>query len=318
MELKKLKKHLEGIIFKEKEPFVTHREVNWQKLGKLMGLVVLFVVLMLLFFPTPEPHQAQFREGKEDSFEEHQSHFSSGDSLTLASGGYSYKPTGNFDYLSSSRSFSHQQTQERDRNTSMILARPGMDGKNQLPPGARIPIRLNQAVLVSGQPMPVIATVTEDVAQESSVAIPEGSLLFGEMAFEDSSDRATVAWRSLQFPDGRERQISGMGLGLDGQLGVEGQIHSDGFKNAAGQFLSRFIGAYAEGSMQKGVLGASDGGASNGFKNAVAETAKDRSSAFAEDMKKQRRWIEVPAGVKLLAIINQPFTFRDPGASNGQ
>ena len=65
-------------------------------------------------------------------------------------------------------------------------------------------------------------------------------------------------------------------------------------------------------------MGASDGGTSNGFKNAVAETAKDRSAAFAEDMKKQRRWIEVPAGAKFVAIINQPFTFRDPGASYGQ
>ena len=48
------------------------------------------------------------------------------------------------------------------------------------------------------------------------------------------------------------------------------------------------------------------------------ETAKDRSSAYAENLKKQRRWIEVNAGTEFLAVINQPFTFRDPGASYGQ
>ena len=70
--------------------------------------------------------------------------------------------------------------------------------------------------------------------------------------------------------------------------------------------------------MQKGVLGSSDGGHANGFRNAVAETAKEGSSAYAENLKKQRRWIEVNAGTEFLAVINQPFTFRDPGASYGQ
>ena len=69
--------------------------------------------------------------------------------------------------------------------------------------------------------------------------------------------------------------------------------------------------------MQKGVLGASDGGQSNGFKNAVAETAKDRSAQFAEELKKKRRWIELHAGQELLAVLSQAFTFRDPGASHG-
>jgi hypothetical protein len=53
------------------------------------------------------------------------------------------------------------------------------------------------------------------------------------------------------MPDGRERAFSAVSVDLDGQVGVQGRIHSDGVKNAVGQTLSRFIGAYAEGSMLK-------------------------------------------------------------------
>jgi hypothetical protein len=319
MELAALKKHLEGIVFKEKDPFVTHREINWPKLGKLGGLFVLIVVV-LLFMPTPEPQSTIFREGKEDGNEDLSANMQMSDALNHepSATGLVYKSQGNYDYLSSPRRFSGQGFRDVDRSSSMIISRSGIDSKNQLPLGARIPVRLYQGVIVSGQPMPIIATVSDDVVQEDSVAIPDGSKVFGELSFDDNSERASVTWRSVQFPDGRERQITGIGLGIDGQLGIEGRIHSDGMKNTAGQFLSRFIGAYAEGSMQKGVLGSSDGGHANGFRNAVAETAKDRSSAYAEDLKKQRRWIEVNAGTEFLAVINQPFTFRDPGASYGQ
>ena len=320
MELAALKNHLEGIVFKEKDAFVTHREINWPKLGKLGGFFILIVVVMVLFMPTPEPQSTTFREGKEDGNEDLSPHMQMSDAMSHepSATGLAYKSQGSYDYLSSPRSLSGQGFRDVDRNSSMIISRSGVDSKNQLAPGARIPVRLYQGVIVSGQPMPIIATVSDDVIQEDSVAIPDGSKVFGELSFDDTSERAGVTWRSVQFPDGRERQISGIGLGVDGQIGIEGRIHSDGMKNTAGQFLSRFIGAYAEGSMQKGALGSSGGGHANGFRNAVAETAKDRSSAYAENLKKQRRWIEVNAGTEFLAVINQPFTFRDPGASYGQ
>ena len=70
--------------------------------------------------------------------------------------------------------------------------------------------------------------------------------------------------------------------------------------------------------MQKGALGASPGGTENGLKSAVSETAKDRGEAWAEDMKKQKPWIEVNTDQNFLMILSQPFTFRDPGSVYGK
>jgi type IV secretory pathway VirB10-like protein len=166
--------------------------------------------------------------------------------------------------------------------------------------------------------MPVIGIVSKDVLQEGELAIPQGAKLFGEASFNDSTERADIAWRAIQLPDGRGRQISALGVGLDSQIGVEGRVHSEALKNAVGQTLTRFIGAYAEGSMQRGVLGASEGGSENGLKNAIAATAKDRAEAWAETMKKEKKWIEIDAGQEVSAVLTQAFPFREPGNTNGR
>jgi type IV secretory pathway VirB10-like protein len=166
--------------------------------------------------------------------------------------------------------------------------------------------------------MPVMGIVAHEVVHEDSLAIPEGAKVLGDVSFDDSSERAQISWRSIIFPDGRERPLSAVGVGRDGQLGVEGKVHSDALKNTIGQTVTRFIGAYAEGSMSRGQFGAAEGGHDNGVKNAIAETAKDRAEAWAEDMRKERKWIELDRGAESLVVLNQPFVFRDPGATHGR
>ena len=104
---------------------------------------------------------------------------------------------------------------------------------------------------------------------------------------------------------------------MDGQVGVEGRIHSDAIKNTIGETITRFIGAYAQGSIQQGSLGAAPGGSENGLKNAVAETANARADAWGEDLKKEKKWIELEAGTESYAVLTQSFVFRDPGATYG-
>jgi len=323
MEVTNLKSRLEKIVFNEPKPFVDKRELNWAKLGKLGAAVVGVLVVFLLLLPASEPEETNFHEkadpGSLTKNKDVGDDYSSDALASMNSNRLgAQRNYGSFDYLSQNSGPSVSSGQQREKNGPMIIARAGFDAKNQLPPGARIPVRLLQNAIVANQGMPVIGIVLKDVTQEDSVAIPEGSKILGEISFDDSSDRAQVSWRTLQFADGRERQISGIGVSQDGQVGVEGKIHSDGFKNTAGQLLARFIGAYAEGSMQKGAFGASQGGNENGLKNAVAETAKDRGEAWADDLKKQKRWIELGADKEFLAVINQPFTFRDPGSTNGK
>ena len=37
-----------------------------------------------------------------------------------------------------------------------------------------------------------------------------------------------------------------------------------------------------------------------------------------EEMQKERKWIELPAGMEVNTVLNQSFRFRDPGATYGQ
>ena len=78
---------------------------------------------------------------------------------------------------------------------------------------------------------------------------------FSPVVRESQKIKITIRLQSVQFPNGAMKPISGIGVGSDGQVGVEGEVHSEAVKNTVGQTLTRFVGAYAEGSMQRGALG---------------------------------------------------------------
>lgn len=322
MEVNTVKERLSRILLKDALPLTKKRDVNWSAVKKFAGVGIGVAVLVVLLLPTPKEEQTTFHEkteaGAVSTNQENNPTQDTLQQLQSAKTNVAAVPQ-SLDYLyQGGTGNSSSGGGSKDRSSSMVLSRSGVDSKTQLSSGSRISVRLIQGAVVANQAMPVIAIVARDVIQEDSLAIPQGSKIFGDVSFDDSSERAQVNWKSIQFPDGRERQLSAIGVGPDGQVGVEGKIHSDAIKNTVGQTLTRFIGAYAEGSMQRGVLGANQGGNDNGIKNAVAETAKDRANAWAEDMKKERKWIELKAGAELYAVVTQPFLFRDPGATYGR
>lgn len=309
---------------KEQKPFTQKRDINWRvlKISALSGIFI--AVLILLLLPTSQSETTQFSE-KVDSYgykiqtiaesnptadawaQMQQSQLNSG--VAPRTIDYLNGSVGNHPRVGSNS--------KPDRSSSMIIGRGGVDSKTQLSPGTKIKVRLNDSVTLSNESVPVIATVVSDVEYENSIAISSGAKVIGEISFDESSERASVTFRSLQLPDGRERSISAIALGNDGQYGIEGKVNSMAIKNTIGQTLTRFIGAYADGSIQRGQLGASQGGHENGMKTAVAETAKDRAEAWAENLKKEKKWLEVKAGKEFILIINQPYQFRDPGSFYG-
>lgn len=318
MEVMTIKDRLSKLLLKDALPLTKKRDVNWSAVKKFAGIGIGVAVLVVLFLPAPKEEQTTFYEkserGSSNAIAENNPTQDTLAQLQGAGTNVAAVPS-SLDHLYRSESGGGA---SRDRNSSMILTRGGSDSRTQLPSGSRILVKLLQGAIVANQAMPVIAVVAKEVVQEDSLAIPQGAKLFGEVSFDDGSERAQVSWRSIQFPDGRERQLNAIGVGQDGQVGVNGKIHSDAVKNTIGQTLTRFIGAYAEGSMQRGPLGANQGGGDNGLRNAVAETAKDRAEAWAEGMKKERKWIELKAGAEFYAVVTQAFTFRDPGATYGK
>ena len=319
---------LKTFFLKEARPFTSKREVNWDKARTVGFLLVGLIVLGIIIMPSKQPDQATFHEKAEygalaqvkttenDPTQEtirqlQESQVNTGS--VHSSLDYLYKPSGG-----SVGSGGGRGSNSPDRNSSMILTRGGADSRTQLSAGTRVSVRLTEGVTVANQGMPIVGIVSADVSTESGTAIPSGSKVLGDVTFDESNERASISWRSIIMPDGRERAFSAIAVGSDGQVGVDGNVQSDGAKNAIGQTLTRFIGAYAAGSMNTGAFGANQGGNTNGMRNAIAATATDRANKMGEDLQKEKKWIELNGGMQTIAVLNQAFTFRDAGATNGR
>lgn len=311
---------LTKIYLKDPVPFATKREVNWKAM-KITGITTVIIVIFgLLLLPTSQPDQLIYHEKAESGSIQQSVAESNPSTSTLSQFEQSRASVGsvprNLDSLyGQPGSAGASPIGGRDRNGSMIVVRGGLDSKTQVPPGSRVRVKLQEGAIVAGTSIQVIGVVSKDYIHEDGLAIPAGSKVFGEISFDEGSGRAQFSLRSIQLPDGRDRAFSAIGVDRDGQVGVHGKLHTEALKNTVGQTLTRFIGAYAEGSMQRGALGGAPGGDDNGWKNAIAETAKDRSESWAEDLKKEKKWIEIPAGTEFFAVLKESFTFRDPGGS---
>lgn len=318
------KKLLDDLLYKEQKPFTNKREINWKFLSKLGITLVVIVVLVVIFTPEKVPIQEVFSEKTQ-----------SGSVITTSENNPTDQTTdqlqkGSVNLQSVHSSLDHMYAPNsggggygggsggKERNAAMILARSGNDAKIQLSAGTRIFIKLSDKVIVSTQSMPVVGLVIRDVTHEDDLAIPQGSKVLGSASFDDGSERANINLTSIIFPDGRERQLSAVAIGGDEQVGVNGNVKSNAVQNTIGQTLTRFIGAYAQGSMSTGQFGAQAGGYQNGMRNAIGATAEDRANAFAEDMKKQKKWIELSYGTQFIAVLNQSFIYREPGNTNGR
>ncbi len=314
-------------FLKGPRPFTSKREVNWARVQMWAIISVGILIVGLLLIPTSETPQDIFYEKAEKGTLDQSKLTEDGPTQEtlkqLQESQVNIKQIhGSLDYLyrpnTPISTGSASDNNNQDRNSSMILNREGNDSRTQLSAGTRVSIRLSNKVTIANQSMPVIGIVSDSVSAESGIAIPSGSKVLGDASFDTESERAAISWRAIIFPDGRERAFSAIGVGNDGQVGVDGKVHSNGVKNAIGQTLTRFVGAYATGSMNTGSFGANQGGHENGLRNAVAQTATDRANAMGEELQKERKWIELNSGTETFAVLNKAFTFKDAGAIYGR
>lgn len=295
---------LKDLFLKKPIPFSDKRDVNWSAVRNVcLGLAALSIV-GILFMPAPKEERG-FKEREDSLPVETDSPLTQGPQTVDMS---AYRSA--MGYTSAGGSNSN-----RNRASGMVLSREGTDSHTQLHPGTRIKVRLTERVVVSTQAMPVIGIVVSDYEQDGAVAIPKGSKIFGEVSYDPDSKRGQLSWRSIQLSNGRVRQFEALSTSTDGQAGVEGKVHSDALKNTIGQTMTRFVAAYAEGSMERTAFMGSPGGKENGLKNAVAETAKDQADRMADEMKKEREWLELNSDQEFFALLTQPFRFRDPGGN---
>lgn len=317
MEVAAWRDRIAGAFLKEAQPFTNKRDINWRTVKVFSGVTVGVALLVILLLPNAESEQSSFNERNTASSAAKTTVYSdpTQDALVQLQGSGSVIVPGSLDHLYRSTGGGGSGGTSARQNSSMILMRAGGDSRTQLPPGSKIQVRLTEGLTLSGNALPVIGVVQKDVIHQDVLAIPQGSKLLGDASFNEESARATVNFRAIIFPDGRQRAISALGMGLDGEAGVSGNVRSDGVKNTIGKVITRFVGAYAEGSITRSEMGVSRGGAENGLRQAIAETAKDQANDFGESLKKERRWIELSSQDRFFAVLTDGFTFQDPGST---
>ena len=313
--------NLQNAFLKEERPFTKKRDVDWGRVQLVAVIFISFLIVGILIWPsTPQvdttfyekggiskPSPQELTDPSQEAFRQIKGSDLSGNQVHSS-----------LDYLYGRNTASSDGgSNQINRNSGMIISRGGFDSRTQLSPGTKINIILLQSVTVEAQSMPVQGRVTADVESESGLAIPAGSKALGDVSFDTSTERTTVSWRSIILPDGRERPFSAQGMGGDGHIGLNARVQSSEARNIVGQSVTKFVGAYAAGSLNMGPFGANPGGNKNGLKNAIAETASERANKMGESWQKERKWVELDAGTKILSVLNQPFSFKEPGSTHG-
>lgn len=280
-------------------------DVNF-KAFKTLGLASVFVFVGVVF-SLPDDVPLEFTEKVESSGPNNQS--------SSTQNGSNQQPSAQSLWSSSRMPVPAQGGSQINHNTSMILGQKGGNAKTQLRAGIRLTLRILDKVIISQDPVPILAELILDSQTDSGLKLPAGTRLYGEASFQRGSERASVRFTQLSLPSGQIRKISAQALGKDGQPGIEGRIFSDGMKNTAGQVLTTFVGGFAAGSMETDILGRSKGGLTNGLLGAVSATAQSRAQAYGEKLKTEREWIELRSGVECDAVLNESLGLQEGGDS---
>jgi hypothetical protein len=299
---------IKAIFVIEPVAFSNKKQINFRGIAWLSAIVLAVFCIGVLFVP-PEEEQTRSFNDRRASMQTSTAPVSNDSS----SPEQSLNPSAIRNYLAGHPAGGMGgSSQVNNRNTSMVIPHDG-DSSTTLPPGTKFWVQLSQGVTVTTRTIPVIGVVVSTVESRSSVAIPETAEIYGEATLDQESSRASITWKSILFPDGRSKTLNALALGPDNQAGVEGVYHSDAVKNTAGQMVSHFVEGFAEGAINRGPFGANQGGVQNGLLQGAADTAKDRTNAWSEDLKKPKEWVELQAGSRFQVILSQPFVFRDPG-----
>lgn len=303
---KRLKSGLKNSVIEE-NAFSRKFDLNFKtlKIAAICGVVIFITVVFLL--PTDVP--VEFAEKIERS-EENKS-----DSVKPQDGSHQTESAQNLwaaPQVAVPRGSGGSQI---NYNTSMIVGSKNGNAKTELRSGIRIPLRLLDKVILSQDPVPILAESSLDSVSDSGLMLPAGTRFYGQASFQSGSDRALIHFDRISLPSGQIKRIAALALDKSGQPGVTGKVFSDGVKNTAGQVLTTFIGGLAAGSMQTDIMGNSKGGIENGLLGAVAATAQSRAQAYGEKLKTEREWIELNPGTECDAVLNESFKLQEGGES---
>jgi len=110
-----------------------------------------------------------------------------------------------------------------------------------LPTGFTFPARLVNAVFSYNVESPAIAVVDREVDYLKEVVIPAGTQVIGTVSVQQDHDRILVTFHTMVFPKGDEIEIEGLGLSLDGSLGIPGKVETHKDSEVANTVLRSLV-----------------------------------------------------------------------------
>lgn len=301
-----LGERLKSLFFRKSE-FSSKKELNLSSFKWLGIISILVFISIVLLMPDEVPVQftqkiSQVKGGENPSFRDSEKNRAPTSSqLWAAPTRENYRGTASTNHI--------------NYNTAMVVGAGG-NAKTQLHAGLRLPLRILDKVVVSQEPVPVLAELLLDSETDSGLKLPAGSRFYGEASFARGSDRAQISFRQMSLPSGQMKPINAKALGKDGQSGVPGRVYSDGVKNTAGQIITSFVGGLAAGSVQTDAFGRSQGGIGNGLLTAVAEAAKGKAQSYGDKLKAEREWMEIPPGVECDAQLFEALNLQEGGSGD--
>ncbi len=118
-----------------------------------------------------------------------------------------------------------------------------------LPTGFTFPVRLENAVYSYNVESPAVAVVDEEVQYLKRIVIPSGTRVIGTVAVQQDHNRILITFNTLVFPEGDEIKFTGLGLSLDGSLGIKGKVETHKDSAIADTVLSSVVSGAQEAAM---------------------------------------------------------------------
>lgn len=118
-----------------------------------------------------------------------------------------------------------------------------------LPTGFVFPARLQNAVYSFNVESPAIAVVDEEIQYQKKVVIPAGTQVIGTVSVQQDHDRILITFHTIVFPEGDEIKFTGLGLSLDGSLGIKGKVETHKDSAIADTVLSSVVSGAQEAAM---------------------------------------------------------------------
>lgn len=159
---------------------------------------------------------------------------------------------------------------------------------------------------------PVIALITQDVANDSGTSIPANTKVIGNATFDDASRRIQIRFSTLIYEDGSQHGIQATAMMQDGSAGIDGDYHSGRGEQQAGRFIGNFIGGLADGLRTQttpGMFGNStqEGSIKNGLLNGVSLSAQDQAKAYSDDLTNTRPSMSIDAGSPFFLFLDKEY-----------